>query len=274
MSLVYALSDKLPTAVVTFIFDGSFEAWLTAVFEVYEYRLTHQSVLIVAQHDCVPDFLSQTIVVEVCEDKAKRVFKKIKKILPIQAVVWAFLSEDKDIYTHLFYVIKEQLLLSYSNKSILDNYANSHARAVNEAVKKTRRERHRMQAFVRFSHTTQGVYFAKVNPDFNVLPLLGSFFANRFADQSWVIFDVVRGYGIFYDKDSPKLGVREIVGVDEVLLEYGAEKNWQSENEPFYQQLWQAYFSNVTIQERQNMKHHVAQLPKRYWRYLTEKQGK
>lgn len=41
-----------------------------------------------------------------------------------------------------------------------------------------------------------------------------------------MIFDVMRGYGIFYDKDNPKLGVREIVGVDWVLLEYGAEKNW------------------------------------------------
>lgn len=83
-------------------------------------------------------------------------------------------SEGKDIYTHLFYAIKEQLVLSDDKVFILHNYANSHTRAVNEAVKKIKRERRRMQAFVRFSKTTQEI-FTKVNPGFNVLPLLSSF---------------------------------------------------------------------------------------------------
>lgn len=84
-------------------------------------------------------------------------------------------SEGKDIYTHLFYAIKEQLVLSDDKVFMLHNYANSHTRVVNEAVKKIKRERRRMQAFVRFSKTTQEIYFTKVNPDFNVLSLLGSF---------------------------------------------------------------------------------------------------
>lgn len=258
--------------VKTLVFNGSFEGWLTAVFVIYEKKLTCQPLELTAKHHYVPDFLNESILVQTLEDKALRVFDKIGKVLPTQVIIWAFLSEDKTIYTHLFYVVKAQLL--DKKHAVLHNYADPHVRAVHEAVKKTGRERHRMQAFVRFSQTTDGVYFAKVNPDFNVLPLLGTFFANRFADQSWVIFDVVRGYGIFYDKDNPKLGVRQIVDVDDVLLEYGTEKNWQSENEPFYQELWQAYFANVSIKERKNMKHHIAQLPKRYWHYLAEKQGK
>ena len=35
---------------------------------------------------------------------------------------------------------------------------------------------------------------------------------------------------------------------------------------------WKDYLKSTNIQERQNIKLHVQYLPKRYWRYLNEKQ--
>jgi len=43
------------------------------------------------------------------------------------------------------------------------------------------------------------------------------------------------------------------------------------ENEPDYQVLWKSYFDNVNIPERRNMKLHLQHIPKRYWKYLSEK---
>ncbi len=251
------------------IFDGSFEGWLSAVFYAYAHRLVGSPLSIVSSFDHVPNFLANEIWIKNNEEQATRVLIKIKQILPLREVVWAFLSEDAKIYTHLFRVVVYQL--DNPNKKVMQNFAHPDVQAVQVAIKKVGRERHRMQAFVRFEDTTQGVYLAKVNPDFNVLPLLGDLFAKRFADQSWLIFDVVRGYGIFYDHTEPKAGVREIAQIDEVVLEDSSVIH--TDREPIYQRLWQAYFRHVTIKERINPKHHIAQLPRRYWQYLTEKKG-
>ena len=40
---------------------------------------------------------------------------------------------------------------------------------------------------------------AIVQPDFNVLPLIEKHFRERYADQRWLIYDVRRKYGLYYD---------------------------------------------------------------------------
>jgi len=45
-----------------------------------------------------------------------------------------------------------------------------------------------------------------------------------------------------------------------------------AEDEKQFQELWKGYFNSMTIKERINPKLHRQNLPKRYWKYLTEKQ--
>jgi probable DNA metabolism protein len=52
-----------------------------------------------------------------------------------------------------------------------------------------------------------------------------------------------------------------------------AMKTIIDEKEELYQQLWQQYFSSVNIAARKNTKLHIQHMPKRYWRWLTEKKG-
>jgi probable DNA metabolism protein len=56
-----------------------------------------------------------------------------------------------------------------------------------------------MTAFVRFEKMQDGVFFAKIDPDFNVLPLIRKHFKDRYQDQKWMIYDLRRNYGILYD---------------------------------------------------------------------------
>jgi probable DNA metabolism protein len=44
------------------------------------------------------------------------------------------------------------------------------------------------------------------------------------------------------------------------------------EKESLYQELWKQYFDSVDIKARRNMKLHIQHVPKRYWKYLVEKQ--
>ena len=44
------------------------------------------------------------------------------------------------------------------------------------------------------------------------------------------------------------------------------------EGEDFYQKLWKLYYKQITIQERKNLRLHRQFLPRRFWKYLPEKQ--
>ena len=129
------------------------------------------------------------------------------------------------------------------------------------------REKHRMEAFIRFELLKDGIYFAKIYPDFNVLTLVVRHFKNRYQDQKWLIYDFKRGYGVYYDLENTEI----------VTLDADAEKKLQDEDgiyddkEINYQKLWADYFDHTNIKERKNMKLHVQHVPKRYWKYLTEK---
>src|SRR5690606_26606859 len=86
------------------------------------------------------------------------------------------------------------------NKDILSNFGNDAVMKFSDALRKVSRERHRMKAFVRFQQSSDGLYFAVFEPDFNVLPLTISFFKNRYTDQPWIIYDLKINYVSFFNK--------------------------------------------------------------------------
>ena len=58
---------------------------------------------------------------------------------------------------------------------------------------------------------------------------------------------------------------------DEATAGGKAIKEILDEKEELYQHLWQQYFKSVNIVARKNTKLHIQHMPKRYWKYLTEK---
>lgn len=247
------------------LFDGSFNGFLTAVFVAYEHKFCAPS--LVAEHDYVPSFLTESHTVITDDAKATRVWQKLQLIFgETRPLLWAFLSEDSAVYSALFAIIRAQL--QQPSVAILDNYTDPNVRLVQDCVKKVGRERHRVKAFVRFVATSDGVYFAKIEPDFNVLPIVADFFAKRFADMPFLIADLVRGYGIYFDLKTVHL----ITDIDKAALR--DSRHLYTTEEVHYQHLWQAYFQHATITARKNRKLHLQQMPRRYWKHLTEKQGR
>jgi len=99
------------------------------------------------------------------------------------------------------------------------------------------------------------------------LPLITSHFKDRYADQKWILYDIKRGYGIYYD-----LTKVEIIKLDFFSkLNTNIQEENYANNELDFQNLWQTYFNNVNITSRKNTKLHTQHLPKRYWKYLIEK---
>ena len=146
----------------------------------------------------MPSLLSHAISVETNANHAERVLTKLNQLLGrsgMRNLLWGFLSEKDNIGSILFQVVK--YAIDYPSRHIMDNL---NVLELVQIVKSVGREKHRMEAFVRFEHTVEDIYFARVEPDFNVLPLIGEHFRQRYQDQHWAIYDLARGYGIYYDK--------------------------------------------------------------------------
>lgn len=121
-----------------------------------------------------------------------------------------------------------------------------------------------MKGLVRFAKVEDDLYLALINPRFDVLPLIRRHFEKRYADQRWIIFDAVRGYGLFFDMQETR----------EVRPCFGSLPSWTGAGQIMddaSRQLWKTYFTAANIAERQNPKLHLRYLPRRYWRYLPEK---
>ena len=84
-------------------------------------------------------------------------------------------------------------------------------------------------------------------------------FVKRFPTINFVIADLKRGTAAMH------------IGGKVEFLEL-KELNYEiSEREKFFEEAWQDFYKAIAIDERRNEKLMISNMPKRYWRYLTEK---
>lgn len=248
-----------------FIYDGSFEGLLTAVFEVYEYKVADAS--IVRKGITTGLALGPHQFVHTQRQKAERVLKKMKSILSHNAFLqwkYACLSEVSGFEdTFLHYT---QYILS-AGPIAENDFSNPHVALLRKIALKVGKEAHRMKGFIRFELAKDGLYFALIQPDHNVLPLIVHHFKDRFADQQWLIYDTGRKYGIYYD--TQQITEVEINFTD--TFDAGNKQLVFDDSELFYQQLWKNYYQSTSIAGRKNKKLLLQHMPVRYWKFMAEK---
>lgn len=250
-----------------YIYDGTYEGVLTAVFTSFEYKefnITLSTPDMLQKHlfDGSRDILTD-------HTKASRVHSGLVKRITKNGATdfWrAFLSEDISIIQIIYDLI---IAVFQYSPALLQNYGDDKVILFHQTLRKVSRERHRMKAFVRFHKSSNGLFVAIVEPDFNVLPLIVSFFRNRYADQTWLIYDQKRKYGLFHDLKT----VREVTLVTTPYNQLHSSSDFITldPDDKHYENLWRSYFQSTNIKARKNLKLHIKHVPKRYWRYLPEK---
>ncbi len=247
-------------------YDHTFEGFLTAVFQTF-YSKYEQA--FITPVDAAQNILfAEQIEIVTDSQRADRVWKGIQSKISARGcnqLYYAFLSEEKGI---------ENILLKYiqhifaSDQNVDTDYANAYVLHVVQTAKMVSREKHRMEAFIRFRLTKDNMYVATIEPDFNVLPLIRKHFKSRYADQQWLIYDLKRKYGLYYDLNKVETIEFDINAQFDPLK---TSKLFFDESEIAFQELWQNYFNSANIPSRKNMKLHIRHVPKRYWKYLSEK---
>lgn len=245
---------------IQFIYDGSFAGFFTAVFDLFFYKDFNARI---CQQGGSNTLFTTDFQVITDPVKAERVLKGLSQKLSASSfedlfAVW--LSELDE---------RERILLGYvlhvynSPKEAENDFSNLYVLDLKKIVKMVSRERHRMKAFVRFSRLENDLYYALIEPDFNVLPLIENHFRLRYADQQWLIYDNRRKYGIYYD-----LQRTQTIEID---LSTAPDESILHSEEVMFRSLWKNYFSSVNIKSRRNTLLHLRHIPVRYWKLLTEK---
>ncbi|MCL2098163.1 MAG: TIGR03915 family putative DNA repair protein [Bacteroidales bacterium] len=247
-------------------YDNTFEGLLTLVFDAYSRKIFPVKILR-PEDDCL--FEDEVYTVVTAEDRAQRVWTGLQKKISkdaCQMCYAVFLSELPDV---------ELLLLRYMQKafaaqqSIEVDFGDADVLECSKIYRKVMREAERMRMFVRFQKTADGIFFAPIEPKYNVLPLAIAHFEDRFADQQWIIYDVKRQFGFYYN-----LHKTEEITFDKLDIDLSTGKLNDAQaamDELLFQQLWQNYFKSICIKERTNLKLHRQHLPKRFWKFLPEK---
>jgi probable DNA metabolism protein len=271
----------------TLLYDGSLNGLMTAIFTIYDRRI--KLPIIALNSRTQNDLFEGTELVITDPDKAQRVWKRFLSICndeDANQVYCAFLSEIIGIENTIYDYLKMTFM---AQKAPHDAYANSTVLKITQAAKMVCREKSRMETFVHFQFRDKEIYYASIETDFNVLPLIASYFKSHHATHKWVIYDLKRNFGISYD----------LTTIQEVQINFNQDRGQQnilttrcsknsdpinatdsittsiirskkcSENN--YRALWNQYFKSTQVKSRNNLNLHLHYVSERDWKYLNEK---
>ncbi len=249
----------------TFIYDGSFNGFMTAVFIGFEHGMGHADIQPTGSTQ--NGLFSETETIFTNIEKAKRVWNGIRSRnnTAIKNIYFAYLSQQKGIEPLLYCYIKK-LMGGQGNKT--SDFTDDCILKINQLAHKVGREKHKMEASVRFKLTNDDIYFAQIEPSFDVLPLLSKHFRSRYADQQWIIYDTKRKYGLYYN----------LKGVELIHLDLQEDFTNSINRKIVFdsvtddsQGLWNDYLKSINIKSRITKKLHVQHIPKLYATNLSEK---
>lgn len=255
-----------------YVFDNTLDGLLTAVFDSFFRK--QQDVTLLAEGEQLPLFADEPHRVVTDGEKAERVWKGLEKQLSkdgLHMITISWLSEERTLNQPLFNFICKVFRLKM--KGLEHNASDPDVLEVRNTCRRVLHEQLRMKQFIRFQKAKDGTYLAVVSPDHNVLPIIIDHFQDRFNDQPWLIYDAKRHYGFYYDGKT----VIRITFEDETTVPFNLDNGKLNEevlsnDDQLLQDLWRTYFKAICIKERMNPRKQLSDMPRRYWKYMTEKQ--
>ncbi len=251
-----------------YIYDGTYPGLLTVIFETY--RLRAPATRIIPTDRWTEELFAEPTTIDTKDELAARVLKGVEKRAGTKATTLlyrCYLSEREDLELLIYHFVQRTIA---EPENPYEDFGDEKILRLHQIDKQIGREVHRMHAFVRFQELKDGTYAALIEPDFNVLPLLEKHFRTRYPAMNWLIYDTKRHYGLHWDTHNAAF-VTFPESEHQRLRQLSTEVLADQETE--YQLAWQTYFRSVDIPERRNIKLHLQHVPRRYWRYLTEKTG-
>ena len=250
-----------------FLYDGSFEGFLSAVFDAFPAK---DEVVIERKESWQPQLFAETVEVGTVPEKAERVADKLLSICGnrgFSAIIQIFFSEAENAETYAFYLIKS--VIKYGSKAF-SRFQDEKIAGAMSIRKKVSKECERFLGILRFTELSNGVFYAPIEPDHNIIPLISGHFFERLSGTKWMIHDLRRGIAVYHSEGK----MENVEFVDEMTSHLNmATLLGKSENEEDFAKMWCGYFKIIAIESRINPKLQRQFVPQRYWKYMQERKN-
>ena len=245
----------MPCAYIAYSYDGSFDGLLCCVYESYYQR---EIPSLIFCHDELQETLFP--VKEVLTDRvsAQKVEQSISLSISDEALKLVRLcyysnAESREV------IILNFLRMGYKvGAPVTDMLANDTVRAITRIARTVSRESGFYREFLRFSDYN-GALVAIIDPKNFVLPMIADHYCDRFPSEQFLIYDESHKCALVYQN-----GESAIVPLEHLELPEACER------EEKYRALWKTFYDTIAIEGRINLKLRMNNMPKRYWKHLTE----
>ena len=130
-----------------------------------------------------------------------------------------------------------------------------------QIIRNFNHEVHTYKGLARFREIQENYLLAEIEPKNDILEHLTPHFLKRMPNEKFIIYDKNRKKASLCEKGSWEIvEILEMIGVD-------------SKEEEIFKDAWQGFYKAIGIEERKNQKLMISNMPKKYWKYLPEKQG-
>lgn len=242
---------------IVYLYDGSFDGLLCAVFECFK---NHEIPISIEENKNVQQiFYCDYKIIKTDFEKSERVSSAITK--KISKIAWyniyfVYLSDETN---------KGRLCLDYIRAGFhlgnkIDMYLNwESVSSVLNTARRIKNEAHQYLQFIRFSELEGGIYYSEIEPRCNILPIISRHFQSRLPTIPWIIHDICRHLCTVYNGKSCYITTTDSI----------PSKKY-AENEKEYKTLWKEFYHTIEIKERKNDYCRMTHMPKRYWNHITE----
>lgn len=236
-------------------YDGSFEGIMCCVFESYYKREIPMDII---SSDRFQTTFFPVKEIETDLKKSTRVIKSIPEKIgnsALELLKYAFLT----CMPH-----KELNMLMFLRKGfhygppIMYMFKDEHVDKMLKAVRHLKNESHLLKGFIRFS-ILGGILVSQIGPKNYVLPLIAGHFCRRYAGEHFLIHDKTHNMALVYRP-------RQYAVVPMCNFKMAEPDS----REKHFRKLWELFYTTVEIKDRRNFKYRRSNMPKHYWKYMTE----
>lgn len=236
-------------------YDGSFEGYLSLVYDVYYDTLPVTSICKTSPSTF---FFEPYREIFTDEQKAHKVLQSLReRFTPqhFQTICHVFLCDTVSFEMALLHFIQ----IGYKNQEALENINNTDIFFMRRLEKELLTLVHKMYGFVRFEKVQDGSLYAKIETKYNILPFLGEHFYRRLGTIPFIIHDVKRA--LAYVQNNHTKTIRSVASFNAPIY---------ADDEKQIKALWKAFFKSAGIEARLNPKLQRHWVPLLYRTYMSE----
>lgn len=253
-----------------YLHDGSFEGLLHAVATAVKSRLEVKGIY--PQEGYCPAMFDSLLPVQTDRQQAQRLFQYLQgfKGMAARYAINGFLSEDREVGIHLYWLVRECVARGPQATQL---YTHDSIRYLARLSRRVGGEAHRLNGLIRFRILEDGMQYAPLEPDHNVIGYCAHYFVQRLRSQQWILHDVRRNLALYWDRDSLQ-GVDVDADFTRHVRRHGEiPADRISQQEQYYQGLWKSFHQQTANPDRTNLNLQRQLMPRRYWKYLVEMEG-